>query len=214
MVSADIFKEQVCRSDWDLHAQLYAFLGNSFLGPMDEELSIGLTDTFWSMFASDGDNEHVRHGIERLVSFARSVQDMPREQAMQKVNVEYAQLFIGPPRPQAVAWESMAQGCHVGFGEPTFIMRSILRNAQLSIAGPSNQYEDHIGIELMFISACCQKFAENTPSIQDEMGVREFIEQHPLSWIEVFYNSVKQSAPDGYYAGLAELTWGLLQAEV
>ncbi len=214
LFSSDVLKDQLRQSDWDLHAQLYAFLGNSFLSPMADELSIGLKDTFWGTFACDGANEHVKHGIDKLVTYAYNIQAIPVDEALQRVNIEYAHLFVGPPRPAAITCESLAHGSHVGYGEPTCLMRLLLQEADLALSGPSNQYEDHIGIELLYISACCKKFSQNAPSMDEERKLRQFIEQHPLSWIEKLYVSIAQSYPDGYYVGLAEVAWGLLQAEV
>ena len=201
-------------SDWDLHAQMYAFLGNSFLSPMNEELSVGLLDSFWGGFACDGYNEHVCNGIKKIVTYVQGLDGIPHDAAMQKVNLEYAHLFIGPPKPAAIVWESMAHGSHVGFGNPTFEMREILRNAGLTMAGPHNQYEDHMGIELMFVASRCQAFAQHIPSLDEECSLREFIEAHPLAWAQTFHESIAAASPGGYYDGLSELTWGLLLAEV
>ena len=69
---------------------------------------------------------------------------------VQRASVEFAHLFVGPPKPAVAPWETFyrQQGCAVGFGEATHQMRTALRDNGLELAQAGRQYEDHMGIEL------------------------------------------------------------------
>ena len=201
-------------SDWGLHARMYAFIGNSLLIPMNGEFSQGLQKDFWGSFATDGDNEHIRTGIAKLSAYAERASEMELEDAVERVNVEFAHLFIGPPAPAVPVWESVAHGAKVGFGTPAFEMQTLFDKAHLEVNGPCNQYADHMGLELLYLSFCCSQFKEDEPSFEDECMLRDYIVDHPLSWAQIFAERIAEEAPGGYFEGLSELMWGLLLAEV
>lgn len=204
------------QADWALHAALYAFLGNSLLAPLRHDAAIGLDPAFWDAWACDGANARVRTGIATLQEHAARCAGMPREQAIQQVNVEYARLFVGPPKPAAPPWETLNRNPEAtcGFGEATFAMRELLRQTGLQLCNENRQYEDHLGIELLYLSERCRAFAAREPSFEEETAVREFVRERPLAWIPAFHERIRQAAPHGYFDGLVELTWGLLEAEV
>ncbi len=145
---------------WQTLADAYAFLGNSLLRPMTQTSDAGLGAAFWEAFPDFGD-EGVALVAAALAQWAQSRSDEMCEATVTAVSVEYTALFVGPPSPAAPPWETMCrrEGATVGFGEPTFQMRGILRDLGLKAAGPSNQYEDHMGIELLCLSEMCRRRA-------------------------------------------------------
>ena len=209
-------KATSAQTDWALHADLYAFLGNSLLAPLRPDAAVGLDPAFWDAWACDGENEHVRNGISTLKKHTACLACVPLEQAVQQVNVEFTRLFIGPPKPAAPPWETLNRNPEAtcGFGEATFAMRTLLREAGLCVQNENHQYEDHLGIELLYLSERCRAFAQREPSFEEETAVREFVQKHPLAWIPTFHARIRTAAPHGYFDGLVELAWGLLEAEV
>lgn len=201
-------------SDWALHARMYAFLGNSLLSPMTTDTSCGLSPIFWDSFVHDGLSDHAIQGLAKLRAYAQAADNEALEDAVRNVSIEYVRLFIGPPKPLAPPWESMANGSSVGFGEPANSMLALLRKEGMTIDGPSNQYADHIGLELLYVSALCKRFSEKPPSFEAETDLRTFIAERLLSWIPGFYETVHEAAAGGYYVGIVELAWGLLVSEV
>lgn len=204
------------QTDWALHADLYAFLGNSLLAPLRPDAAVGLDPAVWDVWACDGENEHVHNGISTLKKHAARLACVPPEQAVQQVNVEFARLFVGPPKPAAPPWETLNRNPEAtcGFGEATFAMRTLLREAGLCVQNENHQYEDHLGIELLYLSERCRAFAQREPSFEEETAVREFVQKHPLAWIPAFHARIRTAAPHSYFDGLVELAWGLLEAEV
>lgn len=137
--------------EWMVASQLYAFLGNSLLSPMSRTESVGLDPAFWRELGGLLDGA-LADSAESLASWAkRASADAARSEVVQRVSVEFTKLFVGPPKPAAAPWES-ANGpvdSHVGFGEATFAMRERLRALGLELCNENNQYEDHVGIELL-----------------------------------------------------------------
>ena len=117
-------------------------------------------------------------------------EDGVRAALIERVSVEYTKLFVGPPVPAAAPWETMYRGSNAdaspsapgakegaayGFGEPTFQMRSLLRGIGLELSNENRQYEDHMGIELLYLSQLCRLRAQGTgeggPSNDDACAV-------------------------------------------
>lgn len=202
------------------YGQCFAFLGNTLLKPMTQTSSIGLDPSFWEDFPCFGSDE-VKKAIDDCLAYAHcAVGDhSDADGAVLDVSVEYTHLFVGPPSPVAPPWETLHRSADasVGFGEATFEMRHLLRKAELRLCGESNQYEDHMGIELLYLSVLCQRAAERmavggVDAGTDEMGaIRAFIEQHPLSWVDSLISQVEKVRPEGYFVNALRLTKALLQ---
>lgn len=147
---------------WTRRAERFAFLGNSLLAPMAADAAFGLDEAFWDEFAAgEVEGPSARRTLERLKAYARAEQVDGREteEAVRRVNVEYARLFIGPPKPAAPPWETMyaqvGQVGEIGFGRATVAMQDLLAEAGLVLANESNQYADHLGIELLYLAELC-----------------------------------------------------------
>lgn len=198
---------------WQVLGEVYGFIGNSLLKPMSQTPTVGLDPEFWDGFPRLFDNERVDAALTKLKAYAETAADMDEAKAVERVAVEYTRLFIGPPSPAAPPWETMsrADGVSVGFGEATFQMKAILREAGLELSNENNQYEDHMGIELLYLSEMCRRIAAGEPSVPDAGELGAFVEEHPLSWIETLRGRVESERADGYYAGLLELAHGVLE---
>lgn len=195
--------------EFEVLADAYAFLGNSLLRPMSQTAAVGLSADFWKAFPDFG-SEAVADAVSELAAWAESGSDVAESDRVRDVSVEYTQLFVGPPKPAAPPWETMnrAEGVTVGFGEPTFQMRQLLSDVGLELSNENHQYEDHMGIELLYLSELCRRAGEG------EGRVAEFIAEHPLAWIDFFSARVREAVPDGYFARLLALTKALLQRQV
>ena len=98
----------------------------------------------------------------------------------------------------------------VGFGQATFEMRELLREAGLEVRNVNNQYEDHLGIELLYLSSLCARADVDAADAPVLESVADFIEKHPLSWVDAFRARIAEAAPDGYFVSLAGLARALL----
>lgn len=130
-------------------------------------------------------------------------QNLATQRKVTGVSVEFTHLFVGPPRPNAYPWETFYRGEGItnGFGHATLEMKQALQEIGLKLDNKNNQYEDHIGIELLYISELCSK------GIDAVVAHKSFIEAHPLSWIDRLQASIHAEIPGGYFdlvVGLAK----------
>lgn len=206
--------------EWMIASQLYAFLGNSLLSPMSRTESVGLDPAFWRDLGGLLDGA-LADSAESLASWAeRASADAARSEVVQRVSVEFTKLFVGPPKPAAAPWES-ANGpvdSHVGFGEATFAMRERLRVLGLELCNENNQYEDHVGIELLYLSELCRRASEGSSgaaacdaAVPDAEEIASFIREHPLVWVPRLREKVAVSQPEGYFVRLLDLALALLR---
>ena len=202
------------REDWINYAEGLAFVGNSLLAPMNQTGTVGLEPEFWANFPDFGSAD-VTKALEVLEAYAKDAQTYAEsgEDPVQRASVEYTKLFVGPPRPAAAPWETLhrGEGATVGFGEPTFAMQRLLREAGLEISNENNQYADHIGIELLYLSVLLSQAANDDEP--DLAKATDFIRAHPGRWIQRLTDAVAQACPDGYIIRLLELEKALMGIE-
>ena len=202
---------------WKELSEVYAFVGNSLLKPMTQTSDVGLEPAFWEAFPTFGSSE-VAGACAALAAYALAAREAAASDGRDAVEccaVEYTRLFVGPPRPAAAPWETMYRGgaavggATVGFGQATFEMRALLREAGLEVKNENNQYEDHIGIELLYLSALCARAAEGEGKVAEE--VRAFAEDRLLTWLPFLRAAAEEAAPDGYLPLLLALADALLR---
>lgn len=197
---------------WKTLSEVYGFMGNSLLKPMSQTPAVGLEPAFWSEFPDFGD-EAVAEAVEGCAQAASRLIEAAEERGVDPVqacSVEYTRLFVGPPSPAAPPWETMYRGENVtvGFGQATVEMRALLCETGLELRNENNQYEDHLGIELLYLSTVCARLAEEP----DENGaqVASFMDEHPLAWAGKLRDRIAQDSPDGYFAALVDLVQAVL----
>ena len=197
---------------FELRAQLYAFLGNSLLAPMREDMRAGLDQSFWEQFPLEPANEHMDNALEALAACCGRLADCSEGERVRSANVEYTRLFMGPGAPPAPPWESLyREGGKFLFGQPTFDMRAVLREHGLALKEDAHQLEDHIGAELLFLAAMSERFVGKAPSADEVTDQVAFIDGHPLWWIGKLHAKAVAAADLGYYPALIELVWGVLE---
>ena len=207
-------------------SEAFAFVGNSLLKPINQTPTAGLDPAFWAGFPDFGDAA-VRDAVEACGDFAAAQpvgeDGLPAPEAVTAVSVEYTRLFIGPPKPAAAPWETAYRGGGgVGFGQPTFEMRALLREAGLEMAGESNQYADHMGIELLLLAVLLHRAVDAADAADAAGGEAPDLAQaaafacgHPADWVAAFHARVHGAAPGGYHdrlLALAEALLGLLES--
>lgn len=198
-------------------AQMYAFLGNSLLRSMNQTKGPGLDPEFWAALP-DFDDEAVGLALDNLCDFASVAQARINAGADVAIEVSYehTRLFVGPPAPAAEPWETyypdVPDGAEIpaptcGFGEPTFAMRALLREAGLELSNENRQFEDHIGIELLYLSAVLSRAAEG--DAEATAKAESFIAEHPGRWIGRLMEKVEAAFPQGYVICLVRLARAL-----
>ncbi|WP_165062985.1 molecular chaperone [Adlercreutzia sp. ZJ154] len=194
---------------WTELSQTFAFLGNSLLAPMSQTERHGIDPSFWREFPNFK-NKAVATAISHCLAYAENKRvNMNEDDLVREISVEYTHLFVGPPHPSAAPWETFYRGesVSIGFGEATFEMQRLLREAGLQISNDNNQYADHIGIELLYLATLCERASHGEQSSAD---IATFTSKHPLSWIGALEQCIYDECTDGYYQGVVKLAGALL----
>jgi TorA maturation chaperone TorD len=130
---------------------------------------------------------------------------------------DYRQLFVGPGPLQAYPWESVYLGKdHILFDEQTIAVRQLYRRFGLQASRQQREPEDHIGLELAFMThLCSQGLAaierKDQATLADLLKTQhDFLRDHLLRWAPAFAQAVIQHANTDYYRGVAYLLLGTL----
>lgn len=197
------------QTKWNDYAEAFAFFGNTLLAPMNQTSAIGLDPAFWVGFPKF-DDDQVAEALFACREFAEASQARAAkgENIVQQVSVEYTELFVGPPKPAAAPWETFYKDeSGVGFGIPTFTMQRLLREAGLVVSNENNQYADHIGIELLYLSVLCTRAATDRDAADAAV---DFAQERVRTWIGDLEAKVAQAAPKGYIDTILLLAMALL----
>jgi TorA maturation chaperone TorD len=203
---------------FSFRSTLYSFLGNCLLEAVSINNNAFMKQEFWREFPLKAANPKINKGLEELIQCTASLDQLPASQAIQKIQVEYTHLFLGPGRPQAPLWESVYRTPEkVLFGWTTLQVREAYLQHGFEIKLKYRQPEDHLGLELMFLSTVSYYIAKDlkdkATQAQALSIVRNqiaFINEHPLTWISDLLNDARENASVGFYCGLIELIWGIL----
>ena len=213
--------------------QMYALFGNSLLRPLGKEAANLLDASFWLSFPLDASNERIESGITGLANACNKIASNQGDDAVDALAIEYTRLFIGPGTPLAPPWESLYVGCNekscaddgsgdaagsagsaVLFGRPTFEVKEMMRKRGLSLGPDIHQLEDHIAVEMLCLAASIEGLEVSGVTRDVIEGDLNFIEQHPLSWIEPLTRRVQATEEYGFYGSLLELCWGFMIDDV
>ena len=208
--------------EWTVLSNVYAFLGNSYLKPMTQTETMGLTEEFWDSMP-EFPHESSRKGLELLKNYARRVSEIAPYDAKTACAVEFTQLFVGPPSPAVAPWETLNGDlpAECAFGEPTYDMQRRLKHIGLTVSGENNQYADHIGIELLYISELCRQLSlldgeDDSEARETELIglVFDMLVTRLLTWVDTFSQRIESFAPTGYFVGLTKYVKGLAYWQV
>ena len=208
--------------EWMVASQLYAFLGNSLLSPMSRTESVGLDPAFWRELGGLLDGA-LADSAESLASWAeRASADAARLRwcsACPSSSLSCSSA-LRSRRPHLGESANGPVDSHVGFGEATFAMRERLRALGLELCNENNQYEDHVGIELLYLSELCRRASEEPSGVAacdaaapDAEEIASFIREHPLAWVPCLREKVAASQPEGYFIRLFDVVLALLKRQ-
>ena len=199
---------------WSLRTSLYGFFANSLLEPIQGSYTVAFTKKLWEEFPVESANTQMESGLKQLIDCSSKLEVLSEEEAKEFVMVEYTELFLGPGLPKAPLYEALYRTNEkIHFGWTTFAMKQLLHANGLESKRKNQQPEDHIGLQLILLSVLSQQL---TALEQDQQLSRvkeqiSFIDEHLLSWIHELCRDAKENGTVGFYSGLIELIWGILQ---
>lgn len=160
------------------------------------------------------ENAQVKGGLELIRKWgAGGITD----EKFDSLRADYTRLFIGVERVAAAPWESV----HLGkdpliFQERTLAVRAWYKRFGLEVEKLHQEPDDHIGLELLFLSKLAEQGAQALDASDQEKfeeyinAQRDFLQQHLGAWALSWCGLVEKHARTDFYLGMAALLRGAL----
>ena len=150
---------------------------------------------------------------------AELMASMASKESLQLIHLDHQRLFLGPERLLACPYESVYLNPeHLTFGSQTLAVRAWYHRYGLSAPAQGREPDDHIGLELGFVSFLIMRALEAAERGDDALlrehsdAVGLFLEEHLLLWAYECLDHVALHAQTHFYRGVGLLTRGILYA--
>lgn len=166
------------------------------------------------------DNANVANGLALMGAWAAGAkeQDPTLSAACREVHDDWLKLLVGLGQPLAPCWESF----YTTADRRLFAANSVDLKHEFAQFGAQlttrdNEPVDHLGIILQFVaflvglesSFSADGDAEHAAAAREAQG--RVLEGHVLGWLPEWYGRMKNGAGTGFYDGLADLLFGIVQ---
>jgi TorA maturation chaperone TorD len=135
------------------------------------------------------------------------------------LRVDYTRLFVGVGKVLAPPWESVFfNEERMVFQEQTLQVRNWYRRFGLEPENLHKEPDDHIGLEMSFVSHLSELGMEALENHDEEKfkliidAKCQFLSEHLLKWGPSWCALIKKLAKTDFYQGLGYLTLGALNA--
>ena len=164
---------------------------------------------------------HGAEGYDQFERLLRRIMDKPVEEMATSLAVEYAGLFLNAGLTPVFPFES-------AYTSPGQLLMQTARDKVLTeyrkerlVLSPQfKEFEDHIAVEMEFMSYLCRKAAEAVEA-EDYGKVqrylqkqKQFVGEHLLNWVPQFCMDVERAARTDFYRSVAGITAGYLSSEM
>ncbi|MEP7091851.1 MAG: molecular chaperone TorD family protein [Nocardioidaceae bacterium] len=157
--------------------------------------------------------------LQDRVGQAELAASFASRESLQVIYLDHQRLFLGPERVLACPYESVYLNPeHLTFGSQTLAVREWYHRYGLSAPAEGREPDDHIGLELGFVSFLIMRALEAAELGDDDLlreqcdAVGLFVGEHLLLWAEECLDHVATHAQTHFYQGVGLLTRGILHA--
>lgn len=145
-------------------------------------------------------------GLELLQAWSQEYKENPAD-SLDALKVDATYLFAGTQTLHSPPWESFYKNKErMIFQKETLEVRNWYKKYGFELRNKSSEPDDHIGIELEFISKVIADITSSNSkqeAIDLLTDVSDFIEKHPLSFVDEWAKRIKQLSQTDFYRGLA-----------
>lgn len=166
-------------------------------------------------FAKDQPN--IQHGMQLLKDWVNSKRGLPIKDTISELQVDHTRLFVCVGEIIAPPWESAY------FNEKRLLqqeqmlqVRKWYRRYGLVVEQLYKEPDDHIGLELLFISYLANQILQAQDSGDDDRYAvllnahHAFLKEHLLLWGPLWCDQVDKYAQTNYYRGIGLAVKGAL----
>lgn len=188
-----------------------AFLGGILLDPPGEEFLRDLKDKDlireWPVRPNNPDSEL---GISLLQKALEGNLDL----LAKRLAEDFTRLFFGPDKAPVPPYESVYVGKEkILFDTSTLEVRDLYRRMGFRIRALNQVPDDHIGLEMAFLSRLCSLSGTARRYDQNRLeSLAAFLNTHTLRWVDRFTDLAAKYARSDFYRGTAFLLKGTLKA--
>ena len=163
--------------------------------------------------------------LSKIGAFAENAQGIEADQCLLELKIEYARIFIGPPRAEVHPYASMHISASpnaerlLNVGGTARTVEQMYQDAGLQLIPRLDEPPDHVATEFEFLYYLCTKEqtaweeADNEKAREWRRRQREFIDEHLKEWCPTFLEEVEHVANDGFYEAIASLGRVLIAME-
>lgn len=198
---------------------LFGLLGKVIYQDLDRSLLDTLIkDEVFSEVPFGEEQTEVQRGMELLSRWGSENTNGISDVEFDLLKQDSMKLLIGLDFMPAPPWESVYfSDKRMLFQEQTLQVRDWYARFGLQIEHLNQEPDDHIGLELLFIShlasSALQALDEDAQLYEGLLQAqRDFLTEHLLRWGPAWAKLVKQHATTDFYRGVAYLTHGALLA--
>ena len=183
-------------------AEAYALLAQVMLeAPRRNDPALYARE-LWETFPLKGSSEAVDAAAVAVAAACPTDED-----SLVAVGADYTHLFVGPPKPAAMPWQTVHANPNATSlsGTPTAQVRQALRDLGLQRDEDNGQLEDHIGNILMVAAVMAER------GLNEER--RAFVADHVLSWLDSLEKAVGEHEETGLYPAVLSLVRATAEAD-
>ncbi|MCI8425256.1 MAG: molecular chaperone TorD family protein [Adlercreutzia sp.] len=183
-------------------AEAYALLAQVMLEAPRRNDPALYESALWETFPLAGISESVNTAVAAVAAACPT-----SEESLVAVGADYTHLFVGPPKPAAMPWQTAHANPNATSlsGTPTAQVRKALRGLGLQRDEENGQLEDHIGNILMVVAVMAER------GLDEER--RAFVDDHVLSWLDSLEAAVDEHEETGFYSALLAAVRAVSQAD-
>jgi TorA maturation chaperone TorD len=159
-------------------------------------------------------------GFKELADYALSLKKDQLDKARLDLAIEYAGLFLGvrrvPAHPSESAYFSEGQ---LIMQQPRDEVLKLYRSMGVDKSSQFKEPEDHIALELQFMTHLCEKTNEALQNADFREAKRclevqrDFLRKHLGQWVPDLAADVLKSARHGFYKAIAKITKGYVEED-
>lgn len=165
---------------------------------------------------ADG-QEDVQQGMALLQAWNEENKNGLSVEAFEALRDDYTPLFIGPGKVKAPPWESIYFTKERSiFREETLAVREWYRRYGLESVKLYHEPDDHIGLELAFLSHLAglafQALEEGDSQFGELLQAQKtFLSEHTLKWVAGWSGLVLEHARTDFFKGVALVVRGVMK---
>jgi len=200
--------------------EIYSFFGLSMYKELTSEALESLPVILNALKALNDliQNEQFSKGVKIFEDFLHKAEETDDKGALlNEIATIYATLFLVPThipdKTTPYPYESLYTGKHkMIMDDPRDEVYKAYRLAGFNLQQESNEPEDHIGLELLFMARLAERMAENLEekankgysSIAEDLETSiKFLKEHPLAFIDRLSNLVEKETEHSFFQGIA-----------